>query len=118
MPIQPLAFLFRGLFVQLLFAVPIGLWWIRGIESLLLTLGQGDLRRHSAVWILQMLKCPPDTSRWARVCTPLRPVPNAKKKSESSKVSILEMAAAKVFQEPSQNKAPSSSLGQSGSSSS
>lgn len=41
MPIQPLVFLFRGLLVQLLFVVPIGLWWMRGIEPALLALGQG-----------------------------------------------------------------------------
>jgi len=41
MPIQPLVFLYRGLFVQLLFVVPIGVWWMCGIEPLLLALGQG-----------------------------------------------------------------------------
>lgn len=39
----PLVFLYRGLFIQLLFVLPIGLWWLHGIEPLLLALGQGPL---------------------------------------------------------------------------
>ena len=40
--IRPLVFLFRGLALQLLFVVPIGLWWICGTKSTLLALGQGE----------------------------------------------------------------------------
>lgn len=40
--IQPLVFLFRGLAVQLLLVVPIGIWWICGTKSTLLALGQGE----------------------------------------------------------------------------
>jgi hypothetical protein len=42
LPLLPLVFLFRGLFIQLLIVVPIGLWWIEGIEPLLLHLGQAE----------------------------------------------------------------------------
>ena len=40
--IRPLVFLFRGLALQLLFVVPIGIWWICGTKSTLLALGQGE----------------------------------------------------------------------------
>ena len=36
----PMVFLYRGLFIQLIFVVPVGLWWISGIRPLLLALGQ------------------------------------------------------------------------------
>eukprot|EP00581_Thalassiosira_minuscula_P000227 CAMPEP_0183736738 /NCGR_PEP_ID=MMETSP0737-20130205/50102_1 /TAXON_ID=385413 /ORGANISM="Thalassiosira miniscula, Strain CCMP1093" /LENGTH=581 /DNA_ID=CAMNT_0025970823 /DNA_START=128 /DNA_END=1870 /DNA_ORIENTATION=+ len=41
-PIQPLVFLYRGLLIQILFSLPIGLWWIHGIQQPLLALGQGQ----------------------------------------------------------------------------
>ena len=39
-PIQPLVFLYRGIIIQLAFVIPIGLWWIKGIQPLFLALGQ------------------------------------------------------------------------------
>lgn len=41
-PLQPLVFLYRGIAIQLAFVIPVGLWWIRGIEPLLLYLGQEE----------------------------------------------------------------------------
>lgn len=41
-PLLPLVFLYRGIIVQLYIVVPIGLWWIQGIEPLLLTLRQAE----------------------------------------------------------------------------
>jgi len=41
-PLLPLVFLYRGIMVQLLIVVPIGLWWIKGIKPLLLYLGQAE----------------------------------------------------------------------------
>jgi putative MATE family efflux protein len=38
----PMVFLYRGLFVQLLFVIPVGLWWISGIRGSLLALGQSQ----------------------------------------------------------------------------
>lgn len=40
----PLVYLYRGLFVQLLFVLPMGLWWLRSgsTEHALLQLGQGE----------------------------------------------------------------------------
>lgn len=39
-PLLPLIFLYRGIAIQLLFVVPVGLWWISGIEPALVALGQ------------------------------------------------------------------------------
>ena len=41
-PLQPLVFLYRGIAIQLAFVIPIGIWWIRGIEPFLLQLGQSE----------------------------------------------------------------------------
>jgi multidrug resistance protein, MATE family len=41
-PLRPLVYLYRGLVIQFLFALPIGIWWLRGIESFLVWLGQGQ----------------------------------------------------------------------------
>ena len=38
----PLVYLYRGLFIQLLFVLPIGIWWIHGIKPALLFLGQRE----------------------------------------------------------------------------
>ena len=35
-------YLFRGLFITLLFVFPIGLYWLHGIKPLLIWLGQGE----------------------------------------------------------------------------
>lgn len=40
--LQPLVILYRGLAIQLAFVLPIGLWWIHGIEPVLVQLGQAD----------------------------------------------------------------------------
>lgn len=39
-PLTPLVFLFRGLIIQLSLVIPIGIWWLLGTESFLLSLGQ------------------------------------------------------------------------------
>jgi MATE family multidrug resistance protein len=41
-PILPLVYLYRGIFINLAFAIPIGLYWVHGIKPLLLYLGQGE----------------------------------------------------------------------------
>jgi multidrug resistance protein, MATE family len=41
-PLLPLVYLYRGLVIQFLLALPIGFWWLRGIESFLVWLGQGQ----------------------------------------------------------------------------
>jgi len=38
----PMVFLYRGIFIQLLFVIPMGLWWISGIQQFLLHLGQEE----------------------------------------------------------------------------
>eukprot|EP01083_Nonionella_stella_P253786 872995_1 len=40
--LQPLVILYRGLAIQLAFVLPIGLWWIHGIEPVLVQLGQAE----------------------------------------------------------------------------
>lgn len=41
-PILPLVFLYRGIFIQLAFVLPVGACWLVGIKPLLLFLGQGE----------------------------------------------------------------------------
>ena len=41
-PLQPLVFLYRGISIQLAFVIPIGVWWIKGIEPFLLQMGQSE----------------------------------------------------------------------------
>jgi MATE family multidrug resistance protein len=41
-PLTPLVYLFRGLVIQLAIVIPIGMWWINGTESSLISLGQED----------------------------------------------------------------------------
>ena len=41
-PILPLVYLYRGIFIQLAFVLPVGCYWLHGIEPLLLYLGQGE----------------------------------------------------------------------------
>lgn len=41
-PLLPLIFLYRGIIIQLGIVIPIGIWWIKGIEPLLLFLGQAE----------------------------------------------------------------------------
>lgn len=42
-PLLPLVYLYQGLFIQILFVLPIGLWWISGIRPTLIALGQGEV---------------------------------------------------------------------------
>uniref|UniRef100_A0A7S4MFZ3 Protein DETOXIFICATION n=1 Tax=Odontella aurita TaxID=265563 RepID=A0A7S4MFZ3_9STRA len=42
-PLMPLAYLYRGIFVQMLFIIPVGIWWLTGVKSTLIYLGQGEL---------------------------------------------------------------------------
>jgi MATE family multidrug resistance protein len=53
--VMPLVFLYRGMFIQLLFVVPVGLWWLVGIEPLLLALGQGPELSHMTQNYLRIL---------------------------------------------------------------
>eukprot|EP00984_Skeletonema_dohrnii_P004970 scaffold1761_cov78-Skeletonema_dohrnii-CCMP3373.AAC.3 len=41
-PILPLVYLYRGIFIQLIFVIPVGCYWLHGIKPLLLYLGQGE----------------------------------------------------------------------------
>jgi len=41
-PLLPLVYLYRGIFIQLAFVLPVGCYWIYGIKPLLLLLGQGE----------------------------------------------------------------------------
>ena len=55
-PLMPLVFLYRGLLIQLLFVIPIGLWWLsNSMESLLLRLGQGEKLAHMTAAYLKVL---------------------------------------------------------------
>jgi multidrug resistance protein, MATE family len=42
-PILTLVYLYRGMLIQLLLVIPVGVWWIYGIQPFLLALGQGEL---------------------------------------------------------------------------
>lgn len=42
-PLLPLVFLYRGLFIQVIFVLPIGAWWLYGVQPVLLALGQGPV---------------------------------------------------------------------------
>jgi multidrug resistance protein, MATE family len=54
-PLLPLVFLYRGLFIQLLIVLPIGFWWLYGIEPVLLALGQGPVLSAMTEQYLRML---------------------------------------------------------------
>jgi len=54
-PITPLVYLYRGLWVQLLVVLPIGIWWLTGIESMLLALGQGEHLSEMTATYLKVL---------------------------------------------------------------
>lgn len=41
-PLPPMVFLFRGMFTQMMFVIPIGFLWIYGVKDILLVLGQGE----------------------------------------------------------------------------
>mmetsp|Transcript_10873 Transcript_10873/g.15329 ORF Transcript_10873/g.15329 Transcript_10873/m.15329 type:complete len:547 (-) Transcript_10873:199-1839(-) len=42
LPLLPLTYLYRGIFIQLVLVVPVGLWWLSGIKPVLVSLGQGE----------------------------------------------------------------------------
>lgn len=41
-PILPLVYLYRGIFIQLAFVIPVGCYWLHGLKPLLIYLGQGE----------------------------------------------------------------------------
>jgi len=41
-PMTPKTYLYRGLFIQLMFVLPVGIYWIFGIKTLLIALGQEE----------------------------------------------------------------------------
>mmetsp|Transcript_32833 Transcript_32833/g.49524 ORF Transcript_32833/g.49524 Transcript_32833/m.49524 type:complete len:535 (+) Transcript_32833:107-1711(+) len=41
MPLLPLVYFYRGTFIQLLLVIPVAVWWLIGVKSTLLALGQG-----------------------------------------------------------------------------
>jgi multidrug resistance protein, MATE family len=43
-PNGPMIYLLRGTFIQLLFVIPVGLWWIHGTQDILISLGQEHRR--------------------------------------------------------------------------
>jgi MATE family multidrug resistance protein len=54
-PILPMVFLYRGTFIQLLFVLPVGIWWLFGVENFLLSLGQGAVLSHMTAQYLRIL---------------------------------------------------------------
>lgn len=54
-PLMPLVFLFRGMFIQLLLVIPVGIWWLCGIEDVLVRLGQGEELSHMTQNYLRIL---------------------------------------------------------------
>ena len=51
-PLLPLVFLCRGIMIQLSIVIPIGIWWMKGIEPLLLFLGQAEkLSQMTAIYL-------------------------------------------------------------------
>jgi hypothetical protein len=55
-PLTPLIFLYRGMFIQLVAVIPIGLWWIFGIKDVLVALGQHEaLATMTEVSVVQNL---------------------------------------------------------------
>jgi len=51
-PNTPVVFLLRGLLIQLLLVLPVGIWWLFGIEDFLMRLGQTPvLAAHAATYL-------------------------------------------------------------------
>jgi MATE family multidrug resistance protein len=51
-PNTTVVFLLRGLLIQLVLVLPVGIWWLFGIEDFLIRLGQSpDLATHSATYL-------------------------------------------------------------------
>lgn len=51
----PIVYYYRGLLVQLLFVIPMGLWWIYGVEGVLIRLGQSTTLAHMTAAYLRIL---------------------------------------------------------------
>jgi Na+-driven multidrug efflux pump len=51
----PIIFLLRGLIVQILLVLPVGIWWIYGIESFLIQLGQTPILAKASSEYLKIL---------------------------------------------------------------
>ena len=51
----PIVFLFRGLFVQFCLVLPVGIWWLFGIEETLIQLGQEPAVANKAAQYLTIL---------------------------------------------------------------
>ena len=55
LPLLPLTILFRGIFIQLMLVIPVGLWWVYGIKPVLLALGQGEVLSDMTQQYLRIL---------------------------------------------------------------
>ncbi len=52
MPNTPIVFLLRGLLIQMMLVVPVGIWWLFGIEDFLIKLGQTpELATNAAIYL-------------------------------------------------------------------
>jgi multidrug resistance protein, MATE family len=54
-PITPIVYLLRGICLQLCLVIPVGIWWLMGIEDMLLALGQGPQLASMASSYIQVL---------------------------------------------------------------
>ena len=54
-PILPLVYLYRGIFIQLAFVLPVGCYWLHGVKPILLYLGQGEQLSTMTQTYLQIL---------------------------------------------------------------
>jgi MatE len=54
-PITPIVYLLRGMCVQLCLVIPVGIWWLIGIEDMLVYLGQGPQLARMASSYIQIL---------------------------------------------------------------
>jgi multidrug resistance protein, MATE family len=54
-PITPIVYLLRGICVQLCLVIPVGIWWLMGIEDMLVTLGQGPQLANMASSYIKIL---------------------------------------------------------------
>jgi multidrug resistance protein, MATE family len=54
-PITPIVYLLRGMCAQLCLVIPVGIWWMMGIEDILVTLGQGPQLAKMASSYIQIL---------------------------------------------------------------
>mmetsp|Transcript_12853 Transcript_12853/g.32370 ORF Transcript_12853/g.32370 Transcript_12853/m.32370 type:complete len:618 (-) Transcript_12853:1124-2977(-) len=52
MPNTPIVFLLRGLLIQVMLVLPVGIWWLFGIEDFLIQLGQTpELATNAAIYL-------------------------------------------------------------------